>query len=122
MPSLVLIAEADQVLRDRMVDAIAAACDAEVVGAPDGADALERWARRAPDVLVLASGGPVIDGVTAARRARSGVGRPPMRVVFTDSVPDEVRRPGDAVLARPLDLSAFAATVRDVLAASPGIA
>jgi CheY-like chemotaxis protein len=118
---LVLVADPDQALRARMADLIADACGVETLPAPDGADALEQWALRAPDVLVLAPALPVIDGLTVARRARTGSTRPPVPVVFTDTVAADACRVGDVVLQRPLDLVALTAAVRNVLAARPGV-
>lgn len=112
---LVLVAEDDRSVRESLVMALGVE-GYEVEAVPDGAQALEAVARRAPDVIVLDIMMPVLDGLTVCRRLRAGKDQTPILMLTArHEVSDRVSgldAGADDYLAKPFSLDELLARLR----------
>jgi CheY-like chemotaxis protein len=103
----VLVVDDHQMLRDGLARVLDGECDIEVVGdAADGASAVRKAARLAPDVVLMDVSLPGMDGIEATRNII--LGRPQARVIGLSGHDD------DALRRRMLDAGAAAWLSKDV--------
>lgn len=101
---------------------------ASVTGVPDGAAALERFAARRFDALLMDVQMPVLDGYEATREIRQRESQSGDHVVVigvtAHAMPEHIEAclaaGMDAVITRPIDPGTFAQTVKEHLADQVG--
>ncbi|GLW46314.1 DNA-binding response regulator [Streptomyces sp. NBRC 14336] len=90
----------------------------EVVTAAYGAEALDRAAKHAPDVILLDVVLPDMDGFEVCRRLRgTGVNAPVLFLTARDAVSDKIRglELADDYVTKPFDLNEVVARIRAVM-------
>src|SRR5438094_267639 len=121
MPTI-LVVDDDAHIREVITFALAKA-GFRTIEAADGQQALERFAREAPDLVVLDIVMPELDGTEVCRRLRRGSHVP---IVFLSSKDEEIDRilglelGGDDYLAKPFSPRELVARVRAVLRRTAG--
>src|SRR5204862_5088986 len=116
MPTI-LVVDDDAHIREVIIFALEKA-GFRTIEAADGQQALERFAREAPDLVVLDIVMPELDGTEVCRRLRRGSHVP---IVFLSSKDEEIDRilglelGGDDYLAKPFSPRELVARVRAVL-------
>ena len=114
----ILVAEDDRAVRDALVRALVLE-GYRVESATNGAEALDRVADTAPDILLLDVSMPMVDGLTVARVLRSEQNRLPI-LMLTARTETSDRVAGldagaDDYLPKPYDLDELLARVRALL-------
>jgi two-component system response regulator MprA len=116
--SQVLVAEDDRSVRESLEMALQVE-GYEVEAVTNGADALEAFAAREPDVILLDIMMPVLDGLTVCRRLRaSGCRTPILMLTARHEVSDRVSgldAGADDYLAKPFSLDELLARLRALL-------
>ena len=121
MPTI-LVVDDDAHIRQVITFALAKA-GFRTIEAADGQQALERFAREAPDLVVLDIVMPELDGTEVCRRLRRGSQVP---IVFLSSKDEEIDRilglelGGDDYVAKPFSPRELVARVRAKLRAAGG--
>ena len=121
MPTI-LVVDDDAHIREVITFALEKA-GFRTIEAADGQQALERFAREAPDLVVLDIVMPELDGTEVCRRLRRGSHVP---IVFLSSKDEEIDRilglelGGDDYLAKPFSPRELVARVRAVLRRTAG--
>ncbi|WP_417477009.1 ATP-binding protein [Maricaulis sp.] len=127
LPRTTILA-AEDVLTNRLVlqSLLAPRCR-EITLVEDGAQAIEAWKRRRPDIILMDIQMPVMDGVTAIRALRAleaeqNLPRTPIIALTANTMADQInayRQAGaDNHLAKPYRLESLTAIIRETLAAS----
>jgi DNA-binding NarL/FixJ family response regulator len=117
-PVTVLIADDEELTRTGLRVLLSAEPDLEVVGeAGNGAEVLPMVDRLRPDVVLMDVRMPVLDGIEATRRLRSGVDSPPKVVVITtfesdDHVYDALRAGADGFILKRAPAQQIAHAIR----------
>lgn len=89
-----------------------------VATAPNGREALAAVARRRPDLIILDTMMPVLDGLETLRALRADATLDDVRVLMMTAMPAFPRREGvpppDSTLFKPFELDALLARVREL--------
>src|SRR6266705_5219885 len=116
MPTI-LVVDDDAHIREVIIFALEKA-GFRTIEAADGQQALERFAREAPDLVILDIVMPELDGTEVCRRLRRGAQVP---IVFLSSKDEEIDRilglelGGDDYVAKPFSPRELVARVRAIL-------